>query len=278
MSDDVCGIRLPEWARTRWPGWFAPERLPFALDDLSDADRAALPAPTSAKVAMELQDTFWIYPADRPRLWLDRIEFDALPTGLRRRLVSSQRDEHEVWLHGPTGRFGPWWPDALGGDVAPIVEFIERDRPPSRHTDVSDATWDAAAALLPGARELAGTFAEGSGPNCFGTVMAAAGVESAATQWMQREPFECWLARHTQPVRGTAVDHDPGTVLVWRDADGVVQHACVTLGDGWVLNKPSQGWMSPRFVWSVEQTKRHTREVGRRLHRYRITLSPDREE
>lgn len=270
MTDAVCGIAVDPSVRARWPDWFALDRLPFATGALEDADRAALPGPSSPDIPMELQDTFWIYGDNESRLWLTRAEFEALPTRLRRRLLTAQRGEHEAWLHGPDGRFGPWWPEDLAGDTAPIVEFIERDRDPSRHTEVADAIWAAAADLLPGARDLAGTFAERSGPNCFGTVMAAAGVAGAESEWMQREPFEEWLARATVPVTRTAGDSTPGTVLVWRTADGAVQHACVTLGDGWTLNKPSQGWMTPRFVWTVEQTKRDTREAGWRLHRRRI--------
>src|ERR1022692_777258 len=87
-------------------------------------------------------------------------------------------------------------------------------RSSSRHAEVREATWaDAQAllpqareatwadaqALLPQARELAGTFADGSGPNCFGTVMAAAGGGRAAQEWMQRDPFEQWLAAVTTP-------------------------------------------------------------------------------
>lgn len=253
MSEQACGVPLPDGARTRWPGWFAPERLPFCTNSLDAADRTVLPASTAPDLPMELQDTFWIYGAGRARLWLTHGEFDALPTQLRRRLLRAQRDRQEAWVHGPDGRFGPWWADDLGADLAPIIEFVERDCPQSRHRQVSDATWAGAAAILPRARELAGTFAPGSGPNCFGTVMAAAGVDGAEDEWMQREPFEKWLATTTIPVRGTAHDIHPGTVFVWRSADSEPQHACVTLGDGWILNKPSQGWMSPRFVWTVEQ-------------------------
>jgi hypothetical protein len=57
---------------------------------------------------------------------------------------------------------------------------------------VAEATWDALAGVLPTARELAGAFPPRSGPNCFGTVMGAAGVTGAAATWMQREPFEQW--------------------------------------------------------------------------------------
>ena len=84
---------------------------------------------------------------------------------------------------------------------------------------------------------------------------------------MQREPFEAWLAVSAR-IGGN--DADPGTVLVWRDPDGAAQHAAVTLGDGWALHKPSQGWMSPTKVLSVGDAKFSAREKGRRLHRYTL--------
>jgi hypothetical protein len=63
---------------------------------------------------------------------------------------------------------------------------VSEDLGPSRHGEVK--SWPTE--ILPRARELAGTFPGGSGPNCFGTVMAAAGVEGAADEWMQRQPFD----------------------------------------------------------------------------------------
>ena len=146
-------------------------------------------------------------------------------------------------------------------------------RSSSRHAEVREATWADAQALLPQARELAGTFADGSGPNCFGTVMAAAGVGRAAQEWMQREPFEQWLAAVTTPVR----DHLPGTVFVWRsERDGLVQHAALTLGDGWVLNKSSQSWATPRLVQSVKDVKAASRTVGWHLSRHKRRRRPHR--
>jgi cell wall-associated NlpC family hydrolase len=94
--------------------------------------------------------------------------------------------------------------------------------------------------------------------------MGAAGVSHAADTWMQREPFEEWLSDVTEPG---GRDDDPGTVLVWRSAAGVVQHAAVTLGDGWALHKPSQGWMSPVKVLAVRDAIRSARAPDRRLVR-----------
>ena len=74
------------------------------------------------------------------------------------------------------------------------------------------------------------------------------------------------------PTRPGGEDARPGTVLVWRDRDGLVLHAAVTLGDGWALHKPSQGWMTPRKVLSVRDVKRRARQAGARLSRR--TISP----
>ena len=127
--------------------------------------------------------------------------------------------------------------------------------------------WDSAERVLPDARRLAGTFPAGSGPNCFGTVMAAAGVAGADTVWMLREPFERWLSATTRPGGD---DAEAGTVLVWRSPDGLVQHAAVTLGGGWALHKPSQGWMSPTKVLTVAECKASSRASGRRLERHTL--------
>jgi hypothetical protein len=81
--------------------------------------------------------------------------------------------------------------------------------------------------------------------------------------WMQREPLEQRLAEKTRPNGNDAA---PGTVLVWRSPDGLVQHAAVT--HGWVLHKPSQGWMSPNKVLIVAECEGSSRETGRRLERY----------
>jgi len=97
--------------------------------------------------------------------------------------------------------------------------------------------------------------------------MAAAGIEGAEAVWMQREPFEDWLATSTVPG---GKDVEAGTVMVWRSPDGAVQHAAVTLGDGWALHKPSQGWMSPTKVLTVPNGIASARSKGRRLSRRRI--------
>jgi hypothetical protein len=116
-----------------------------------------------------------------------------------------------------------------GLEASVLKDHIEEGRRPSRHDEVPERTWASAANILPGARTLSGTFAPASEPNCFGTVMAAAGVAGAESVWMQREPFEQWLSDVSRPG---GRDGDPGTVMIWRASDGLVQHAAVTIGAG----------------------------------------------
>lgn len=56
-------------------------------------------------------------------------------------------------------------------------------------------------------------------------------------------------------------------MLVWRSSTGLVQHAAVTLGGGWALHKPSQGWMSPVKVLAVAEVIGSARGADRRLSR-----------
>jgi hypothetical protein len=168
----------------------------------------------------------------------------------------------------------------LGVDVSPgllerWVDWLAPDEQPFFLTKKQAAEWglpvDDDQKPTPEQRDtyLAGTFPDGSGPNCFGTVMAACGVDGADGVWMQREPFEQWLAEHTTTG---GRDDAPGTVFVWRDAGQAVQHAAITLGDGWMLHKPSQSWMSPRKVRTVGEVKRSTRTAGWRLQRRSVGL------
>ena len=232
---------------------------------------------------METKDTFgfWSLPHGVVCRVLDVEEFHALPRDMRARLVRSQHrlgrwqvPSVRAWAalrsrgvaEQADGHRFVWWPSLLeGNEVEALVPFLEEGVRPSRHRDVPERVWSQCAPLLPDARSLAGTFPLRSGPNCFGTVMGAAGVEGASTTWMQREPFEEWLADVARPG---GRDDEQGTVFVWRWPDGLVQHAAVTLGGGWALHKPSQGWVSPVQVLTVDEVKRACRQPGRRLHRY----------
>lgn len=245
----VLGIDVDDDLLRHWCALLMPERQPYAVPAglarrLGLSDEPGLLTP-------ELRDTFELYGlGDRALVWLGRGETRVLPPEVRRAQPAAHR-----------------WPSRNPARTsARVVAYVEEGRRPSRHREVGEDVWRAAAGLLPQARRLAGTFARASGPNCFGTVMAAFGVPGAEHEWMQREPFEAWLAERTGPG---GRDGDAGTVLVWRGADGLAQHAAVALGGGWALHKPSQGWMSPTKVLTVRDAKLGSRCAGRYLHRYR---------
>jgi hypothetical protein len=280
----VLGVPVPADLLRQWAQWLAPERQPFFLT----AGEAADLGMTAGEPVTDpqLRDTYAMYDASGLVVsWLTEPEFLALPRGARSGLVRAQLGHQRAavptvrrWLPliGPKARDQAdghrfvWWPSLLAGHAAGVLpHLVSEDLLPDQRAAVPDATWDRAAQVLPRARELAGTFPIGSGPNCFGTVMAAAGVPGAATAWMQREPFESWLRSATRPG---GRDEVPGTVLVWRSVAGsTVQHAAVTLGAGWALHKQSQCWYSPRLVLRTADVIAASRTRGWRLSRYSVT-------
>jgi hypothetical protein len=277
----ALNIEVPRDLLERWIEWFAPSVQPFLVD--TDLAASLGMQPDRTGLTAELRDTFEIYnlPSNLFWVWLSEPDFLRFPRHQRAALVRAQRTlGREIvpsvtsWarLLGDTvrgqadGRRFVWWPSLLRGyEEQVLTNYVEQGRRPSRHDEVKEETWDVAANVLSEARSLAGKFAVTSGPNCFGTVMAAFGVAGADSVWMQREPFEEWLSDTTRPG---GQDDDPGTVFVWRSPDGLAQHAAVTLGAGWALHKPSQGWMSPTKTLTVTDVKHSSREKGRRLQRY----------
>jgi hypothetical protein len=276
----VLGIDVPPALLDKWVGWLAPDEQPFFLTP-QQAEALGLEG-TDREPSAEDRDTFWTYAVDSTAsviVWLSEKQFAALDKPVRAQLVRAQVQHGRGSV--PTvrkwqGLLGPelkaqadghrfvWWKSLLTEHAEQILPtLVSNEFGPSRHTEVTN--WPAS---LPRARELAGTFANGSGPNCFGTVMAAAGVVGADTVWMVREPFEEWLAAHTVPG---GRDDEPGTVFLWRGADQLVQHAGITIGDGWMLHKPAQSWRTPRKIRTVAEVRRSTRTAGWRLTRHRVT-------
>ncbi|MGZ0145715.1 hypothetical protein ACXJJ3_01485 [Kribbella sp. WER1] len=276
----VLGIPVSADLLDHWVHWLAPDEQPFFLTPkqartwkLTTDDR---------EPSREDRDTYWIYAIDPKAArtaWLSEAAYDELPQATRAALVRAQVNHgrgsvptvrrwagvagSELRQQADGHRF-VWWKSLLGDPKAVLPEIVSEGMGPSRHAEVR--RWPR---QLPRVRELAGTFADGSGPNCFGTVMAASGVEGAEHVWMVREPFEEWLAAHTE--RG-GKDDVPGTVFVWRNAAGLVEHAGLTIGDGWMLHKPSQAWKSPRKIRTVAEVKRATRTAGWRLERHRVVM------
>lgn len=271
----------------KWREWLAPRVQPFLLST-SDLD---LPTSAEGEMTPELRDTFRFYSVDRGlrTVWLSEPAFAALKKTTRARLVRAQvihgrgavpvvrrwqdlLDPGLLRAQADGHRF-VWWPSLLINDNGAILaRVVSEDRHPSRHDEVREMCWERCATILPAARALAGTFPSGSGPNCFGTVMAACGEAGAADVWMLQAPFEKWLDETTRPGGD---DDAAGTVLVWRDSGGEARHAAVTIGEGWGLEKPSQDWHSPRGVLAVRDMIKANRVRGLRLHRRTLlTASP----
>lgn len=278
----VLGIDVDADLLSFWRAWIAPDRQPFFLDgnNLTAGDDHA------AGIGPELRDTYTLWNVDRPSevLWLSEPEFAALPRSERATLVRSQvergrgavpvvrrwlgvLDATTLRIQADGHRF-VWWPSLIPDEDDQILtRIVEEGGFPSRHRDIDTSVWRRASGIVPGAEALGGTFCRSSGPNCFGTVMAAAGIAGAADEWMLQEPFLDWLRSRCEPG-GT--DDEPGTVLVWFNTEGLPVHAAVTIGGGWALEKPSQCWWTPRVVLRVDEVIRANRAPGQRLRRHRI--------
>ncbi|GAA4903056.1 hypothetical protein LX16_1197 [Stackebrandtia albiflava] len=270
----VLGIAVSDDLLAAWSRWFAPPVQPFRVGGLSEELASALPPGHRSVASAEVRDTFHMYGGEW--IWLDEPSYYRVDPRARRVLLDDRasfgrRRDLPDGIPASGARF-PWWPSLLGRvGNGPVRAYVESGVAASRHREVPPAVWVPAAPVLPEAARLAGTFAAGSGPNCFGTVMAAAGVPGAESVWMFQDPFERWIAARTVPVAGPGRDAEPGVVLVWRDATGLAAHAAVTLGGGFALNKPSQSWSSPRLVWTVRETITAGRHPGFRLSRHLIT-------
>lgn len=286
---EVLGIVVEPSLLRRWARWLAPERQPFFLTTREAAEFGLAPEPR-CEVSPELRDTYelWNVPGDLAVVRLDEQAFHGLPRPVRAELVRAQLRHGrgavaavDDWAdvldarglrEQADGQHFVWWPGMVEPRREAVLRRVVTDgHLPCRRTSVPADVWRAAASVLPRARELSGTFADGSGANCFGTVMAAAGVPHATERWIQLDAFEGWLA--TACADGGRDDR-PGTVLVWRGTDLSSRHAAVALGGGWALHKASQSWASPRQVLAIDDLVR-TAPDGVTLHRYSLGR-PDR--
>jgi hypothetical protein len=288
----VLGIDVPADLHHAWRGWLAPASQPFFVADPDAShDRTAL--------TPELGHTYrtWRLDAGLGVRWLDETAFLDLPRTERARLVRAQVSHGRGAVPSvrrwsthvdvaplqdmADGHRFVWWPsivdrhphEVLARVVAAAPDGAAPDASPSRHREVGRRTWRATTAVVPRAEEVAGTFPTSSGPNCFGTVLGAAGVEGAEHECVLQDPFLEWLASAARPAprREPAGHRDrAGTVLVWRDAAGAPVHAAVTIGDGWALEKASGEWWTPRAIRPVAEVVRAARLPGQHLERHHL--------
>lgn len=286
----VLGVVVSADLRTCWRHWLAPDVQPFFVDSLRPWPKSVV---RKTSLSPELGHTYKAWRIDRSlkTLWLDEAAFLGMSRSQRATLVRAQvghgrgavpsvrrwsdvLDPATLRSQADGHRF-VWWPSLVASNPHEILTRVaaaapdggEADALPSRHREVQRATWDRCAATLPGAKRLAGSFPPSSGPNCFGTAMAAAGVAGAEHECMFQAPFLAWLDSASRPG---GRDGDAGTVLVWHDSKGEPVHAAVTIGDGWVLEKASGEWWTPHAVRTVGDVVRASRARGQHLVRHRI--------
>lgn len=279
----VLGIDVTDDVIERWCGYLAPEMQPFFLGVDDEFAVPQLEVEPSLTADLRCTYTAWRVLDSLNAAWFDEESFMALPRADRARLVRLQAEKRRGavptvrrWQHDfdverlrgqADGYRFVWWPSLLGNNPEPVLRaHVEDGQLASRHEEVGDATWRRCRDVVPGAQELVGGFPESSGPNCFGATLAAAGRPCLGGRALQCD-LESFL---TESCRPGGRDGDPGTVLVWRDRDGVPVHSAVTIGDGWAVEKPAETWWTPTIVAEVGQVVRVNRSVGLRLERHTI--------
>ena len=273
---ELLNCRLDDATLEGWKRHFAPEVQPFFC-------RRRLPLPSTSRarwlnggevrtaLSPSVHDTFATYEVTRSArhlLLLDEPTFSALPIDLRTQLLREQLEvgrgsvfrvtdlvdlltpsEHARLAGAGADGLIVWWP-RLFATLSPASQarllsgFASEDRPPCTRHELTSGAWLNVRRVLPGVEILAGTFASESGPNCFGSVIEAFTAERRQGR-TEREGFQAWLGA-SRPAPGDA--SELGTVLLWRDDQDALQHAAVSLGDGYVFHKEAQTWWSP---WQV---------------------------
>ena len=278
----VLGLPVPAPLIRAWEHHFAPAVQPFYLSDDLAARLAHLPLwkreelhpvhlPLSVSDTLNLHD---VAPEATWALLLDEQGFLALLPHTRTELLEAQLGFRRggVECDPLTRELSVWWPTAWKA-LTPAARwvhlktFLDTDRLPCRRRELTPAHRRELRGRFPELLPLMGTFAAESGPNCFGSVMAACGVPGVSGLWMHSPPFMRWL-------EGVAVLSDDleacGAVLVWRDASGQVQHAALALGDGWLFHKEAQAWFSPRQVVRQQGALDRWQHEGWTVSSYRL--------
>ena len=285
----VAGCELTSSTFSCWQQHFVPAAQPFFVSKSLSQKLPAWPRFTREEfgrsgVSLSLHDTFTTYNVSKDAVWvvwLTQGAFSSLFPTVQAALLAEQRDfgrggvfsvdeivdilkTETLTIPNLNGLF-VWWPElwarlSEGEKCAVLRAFAETDRLPCRRRDLEPDDWERVARVLPRAHELAGTFLPDSGGNCLATVMAAFGVPAVAELWIHPEPFERWL-KVFSPLPDIVVEPVLGDVLVWRDGDRV-QHAAVSLGEGYVLHKEAQGWFAPRQVMRLEDVLERWQDDG----------------
>ncbi|GEM48891.1 hypothetical protein DC3_45260 [Deinococcus cellulosilyticus NBRC 106333 = KACC 11606] len=201
--------------------------------------------------------------------WVEQL-FGSLPAPLIQDVFETSQGKHVALRHDAWHNLTPEeqniWMSAC----------IEQDRESCLSSTLPEALWEKIALHCgPHVRALAGTFSAESGPNCLATTLAPllhgqAEVSEVQNTWLHPEPFLSGLhAAGFHPTETPPEFPDPCSVLVFLDPKGNLQHACLYLAEGLVLNKDAQGWFTPRQVRTLDSILKSWLHPGWTLQAYR---------
>lgn len=96
-------------------------------------------------------------------------------------------------------------------------------------------------------KEVANSFSTVNGSNCFGsTLFAITGQEKYLPEWVHQGQFLEVLRE--EGYRQVSGENRLEDVIVWKDDNGMVRHACYYLGNGLYFNKSGQKIFNP---WKI---------------------------
>lgn len=307
----ILGCPVSEALLTSWSGLILCEAAPFFFDDDPGLPHDALILSREAfsenQFDLSLTDSYKLYRVSREAksvVFLTPTEFDALSSITQQSLLAAQVEfrrgqvypwkqvEHllesrEVQSRSITVSDETYLvPDtkiwqALTDEVRArwLIAFVARENTlECLSGTLADADWPPA---YPSVRALAGTFAARSGPNCFSTTLAAVThnpvtAETIANFWLHQGTFFDGLSRRGYILTDEVVTdpdlHD--AVLVWADQNGIAQHACYVIGNGFVLNKNTQAWYTPRQLLRLDVLLDDWKNEPFTIRVYRRALSP----
>ncbi len=287
---EILNCRIDNATLTAWKNHFAPTTQPFFA-----LRRFPLPKGSGGHwldcgavrgaLGLSAHDTFATYEVAstaRHLLFLDEHSFQTLPPDLRADLLHEQLEVgrgsvfhlEDLAEHLPHSEIGPvtsaasgrlvvWWPglfntlsDATQARL--LANFVSEDRPPCRRAEFPAEQWQQVQRALPGLPDRVGTFHPDSGPNCLGAVIEAF-TGQIITHRTERHEFEAWLKSR---LVATGAADELGTVLLWRDEHGALQHAAVSLGDGYAFHKEAQTWWSPWQVVHLTEVTERWQDAG----------------
>lgn len=171
--------------------------------------------------------------------------------------------QHDFWWSLPPAARDRW-----------LRWYVAQDRAECLSAQLAPEIWAAIAQHGgPHLNALAGSFASHSGPNCLGTTLAALAPDMSALAdlWVHQAPFLRTLQHQRyqpQPLPDTLAAIPAGAVLVWQNAQQIVQHACFIVAPGLALNKDAQGWFAPRQILPIAQIVANWADADLSLHLY----------